>query len=362
MRIGVPKEIKKVTSIVSGSRRAASARRSRTGTRSSSSATPVSGIGNGRRRYRQAPARSVATTAGGVRAADMIVKVKEPQAAERRMLRKGQILFTYLHLAPDPEQTKELIESGAVVHRLRDRHAAMGGLPLLAPMCEVAGRMSVQAGAHYLEKAHGGRGMLLGGVPGVAPGEGRDRRRRRRHERVPHGARHGRRGTVLDSNNDVLRPLRRQFGSRCNTVYSTQDGDRTRTSPMRRPASIGGVLIPGASAPKLVSRDARRDEARARSSSTWRSTRAAASRPSHPTTHADPVYVVDGVRALLRRQHAGGGAAHVDVRAQQRHAAVRAGARRQGLEARDGRRRASATRAQCRLRQGHWSARRAAWP
>ena len=101
--------------------------------------------------------------------ADMIVKVKEPQAGERKMLRPGQILYTYLHLAPDPEQTKDLVASGAVCIAYETVTGPRGGLPLLAPMSQVAGRMSIQAGAHCLEKSQGGRGVLLGGVPGVAP-------------------------------------------------------------------------------------------------------------------------------------------------------------------------------------------------
>ena len=113
----------------------------------------------------------------------MIVKVKEPQAVERKMLREGQILYTYLHLAPDPEQTKDLVESGAVCIAYETVTGPRGGLPLLAPMSQVAGRMSIQSGAHCLEKAQGGRGVLLGGVPGVAPAKvvilGR---RRRRHQ------------------------------------------------------------------------------------------------------------------------------------------------------------------------------------
>ena len=117
-----------------------------------------------------APARKIIPTAEEIFAkADMIVKVKEPQAVERKMLRPGQILYTYLHLAPDPEQTKDLVASGAVCIAYETVTSARGGLPLLAPMSQVAGRMSVQSGAHCLEKAQGGRGVLLGGVPGVAP-------------------------------------------------------------------------------------------------------------------------------------------------------------------------------------------------
>ena len=122
----------------------------------------------------------------------MIVKVKEPQAVERAMLREGQILYTYLHLAPDPEQTRIWSSPGAVCIAYETVTSPRGGLPLLAPMSQVAGRMSVQSGAHCLEKAQGGRGVLLGGVPGVAPGQGGDPRRRRgRHQCRGHRAGHG---------------------------------------------------------------------------------------------------------------------------------------------------------------------------
>ncbi len=127
------------------------------------------GIGATDADYTQAGATMIATAEEIFAKADMIVKVKEPQAAERKMLREGQILYTYLHLAPDPEQTKDLVKSGAVCIAYETVTSARGGLPLLAPMSQVAGRMSIQSGAHCLEKAQGGRGMLLGGVPGVAP-------------------------------------------------------------------------------------------------------------------------------------------------------------------------------------------------
>ena len=127
------------------------------------------GIGVTDADYESAGATVLAEAKAVFDAADMIVKVKEPQAVERAMLREGQILFTYLHLAPDPDQTRDLVNSGAVCIAYETVTDAQGRLPLLAPMSEVAGRMSIQAGAHCLEKAQGGRGMLLGGVPGVAP-------------------------------------------------------------------------------------------------------------------------------------------------------------------------------------------------
>ena len=127
------------------------------------------GIGATDEDYKQAGAQIIPTAAEIFAKADMIVKVKEPQAVERKMLRDGQILYTYLHLAPDPEQTKDLVKSGAICIAYETVTSARGGLPLLAPMSQVAGRMSIQCGAHSLEKAQGGRGVLLGGVPGVAP-------------------------------------------------------------------------------------------------------------------------------------------------------------------------------------------------
>ncbi|MEP7330252.1 MAG: alanine dehydrogenase, partial [Betaproteobacteria bacterium] len=128
------------------------------------------GIGMGDDAYVAAGARIAADAAAVFAAADMIVKVKEPQPVECARLHAGQILFTYLHLAPDPEQTRALVASGAVCIAYETVTSATGGLPLLAPMSEVAGRMAVQAGAYFLEKPHGGKGILLGGVPGVAPG------------------------------------------------------------------------------------------------------------------------------------------------------------------------------------------------
>ena len=141
--------------------------------------------------YERAGAKILATAAEVFAAADLIVKVKEPQPAECAMLREGQTLFTYLHLAPDPEQTKALMASGVTAIAYETVTSARGGLPLLAPMSEVAGRMAIQAGAHCLEMEQGGRGMLLGGVAGVAPGQGRRARRRRRPASTPRAWRSG---------------------------------------------------------------------------------------------------------------------------------------------------------------------------
>src|SRR5665647_2754611 len=171
----------------------------------------------------QAAGATLATDAAQVFAqSDMIVKVKEPQPQECAMLRPGQILYTYLHLAPDPEQTKALIKSGAVCIAYETITGPGGGLPLLAPMSEVAGRMAIQAGATYLEKEHGGRGLLIGGVPGVAPAHvviigagvvGTNA--------LQMAVGLGARVTVLDKNVDRLRQLDLVFGNRISTVYST---------------------------------------------------------------------------------------------------------------------------------------------
>ena len=199
--------------------------------------------------------------------ADMIVKVKEPLAEERKKLRPGQILFTYLHLAPDAPQTQDLIDSGAVCIAYETVTAANGSLPLLTPMSEVAGRLAPQVGAHSLEKAQGGRGVLLGGVPGVPAAEvvilgGGVSGTHAATIAVGMGAK----VTVVDRSADALKRLASQFGTSISTVFST----RAAIEELVRRADllIGTVLVPGAAAPKLV---------------------------SHATTHADPTYVVDGV-------------------------------------------------------------------
>ncbi len=226
--------------------------------------------------------------------ADMIVKVKEPLAAERKRLRAGQILFTYLHLAPDAEQTRDLIASGAICIAYETVTSAAGALPLLTPMSEVAGRLAPQVGAHALEKAQGGRGILLGGVPGVPAAEvvilgGGVSGTHAATIAVGMGAR----VTVVDRSGDTLKRLSAQFGTAVSTVFST----RAAIAELVRRADllIGTVLVPGAAAPKLVTRamvgtmkpgavivDVAIDQG-------------GCVETSRATTHSHPTYVVDGV-------------------------------------------------------------------
>ena len=225
---------------------------------------------------------------------DMIVKVKEPQAEECLMLREGQILYTYLHLAPDPEQTAALLKSGAVCIAYETITGPGGGLPLLAPMSEVAGRMSVQAGAAHLEKSKGGMGVLLGGVPGVAPA----------HVVVlgagvvgTHALQMavgmGARVTVLDRNVDRLRQLDLVFGNRIATQYSNVQS--VEDAVLAADLVIGGVLIPGAAAPKLVTRELIARMKKGAVVVDVAIDQGGCFETSHATTHADPTFVVDGV-------------------------------------------------------------------
>jgi alanine dehydrogenase len=204
--------------------------------------------------YSQAGAEMVDSAGEVFSRADMIVKVKEPQPAECKMLREGQILYTYLHLAPDPQQTKLLVESGATCVAYETVTDNQAGLPLLAPMSEVAGRMSVQAGAHHLEKAQGGRGVLLGGVPGVAPAKvlvigGGVVGDNAAAMSVGMGAD----VTILDRSIPRLRELDAKYEGRARCVYSTNAA--IEDYALEADLVIGAVLIPGAAAPKLLSRD-----------------------------------------------------------------------------------------------------------
>ena len=293
MRVGVPKEIKVLENRVGltpGSVREVVAH----GHEVLVEHNAGQGIGMDDDAYRKAGAKVVTTAAEVFAAADMIVKVKEPQAVERRMLRKGQVLFTYLHLAPDPEQAKDLVASGAVCIAYETVTSATGGLPLLAPMSEVAGRMAVQAGAYYLEKPHGGLGMLLGGVPGVDPAKvvvlgGGVVGSHACHIALGMGAE----VWVLDRSVDVLRALWRQFGRPLNTVFSTHDAIENHVTTAD--LVIGGVLIPGASAPKLVSAALVKRMKPGSVIVDVAIDQGGCFETSHATTHADPVYVVDGV-------------------------------------------------------------------
>jgi alanine dehydrogenase len=252
------------------------------------------GIGASDDDYRAAGAEVCATAGEIFERADMVVKVKEPQAVERAMLREGQVLFTYLHLAPDPEQTKDLVASGAVCIAYETVTSPQGGLPLLAPMSEVAGRMSVQAGAHCLEKAHGGMGVLLGGVPGVDPANvvilgGGVVGTHAAHIALGMGAD----VWVVDKSTDVLKSLWRQFGRPINTVYSTRVAVERHI--LQADLVIGGVLIPGAAAPKLVTADMIKAMKPGSVVVDVAIDQGGCFETSHATTHADPTYVVDDV-------------------------------------------------------------------
>src|SRR5881275_3085493 len=252
------------------------------------------GIGMTDDDYVRAGATIAATAKEVFDAAEMIVKVKEPQPIERRMLRSGQVLFTYLHLAPDPEQARDLIESGAVCIAYETVTSPIGGLPLLAPMSEVAGRMAVQAGAHYLETAHGGKGILLGGVPGVDPAKvvvlgGGVVGTHAIHIALGMGAD----VWVIDRSVDVLRRLWQQFGRPLNTLFSTRDAIEKHV--VEADLVIGGVLIPGATAPKLVSRDLIGRMKKGSVVVDVAIDQGGCFETSRPTTHADPTYIVDDV-------------------------------------------------------------------
>jgi alanine dehydrogenase len=226
--------------------------------------------------------------------ADMIVKVKEPLPAERKRLRKGQVLFTYLHLAPDAEQTHDLVATGATCIAYETVTSPTGGLPLLTPMSEVAGRLAPQVGAHCLEKAAGGRGILLGGVPGVPAAEviilgGGVSGTHAATIALGMGAN----VTVVDRSADVLRRLATQFGTGVRTIFSTRDA--VREIVKRADLLIGCVLIPGAAAPKLVTREMLKTMKPGAVIVDIAIDQGGCCETSHATTHADPTYVVDNV-------------------------------------------------------------------
>ena len=252
------------------------------------------GIGAEDDAYRAAGAAIVDTAAEVFATADMIVKVKEPQAVERAMLREGQVLYTYLHLAPDPEQTKDLIASGAICIAYETVTDRSGGLPLLKPMSQVAGRMSVQAGATALEKAHGGRGVLLGGVPGVAPGKvcvigGGVVGFNAAQMAVGLGAD----VTILDRSPEVLERLGMHFESRAKTRFSNQAN--LAECVAEADLVIGAVLVPGAEAPKLVTRAMLTTMKPGAVMVDVAIDQGGCFETSKATTHADPTYTVDGI-------------------------------------------------------------------
>ncbi|MEO7760577.1 MAG: alanine dehydrogenase [Casimicrobiaceae bacterium] len=252
------------------------------------------GIGMGDASYIGAGARIAATAEQVFAGSEMIVKVKEPQAIERQRLTPAHILFTYLHLAPDPEQTHDLLASGALCIAYETVTSATGGLPLLAPMSEVAGRMAVQAGASALEKSKGGRGILLGGVPGVEPAKivilgGGVVGANAALTAVGSGAE----VVVIDRSLDVLRRLVAQFGTRIKTVYSTTEAIEEHV--INADLVIGGVLIPGASAPKLVTRALLKKMRPGAVIVDVAIDQGGCFETSRPTTHDDPIYEVDGI-------------------------------------------------------------------
>jgi alanine dehydrogenase len=220
--------------------------------------------------------------------------VKEPQAAECKMLRKGQILFTYLHLAPDPEQAKALMKSGAVGIAYETVTDAQGRLPLLAPMSEVAGRMSVHAGAHYLEKIHGGRGVLLSGVPGVAAGKvvilgGGVVGTHAAYVACGMGAD----VAIFDKSLVRLEDLDRRFRSRARTIYSTAAAIEEKV--LEADLVIGAVLVTGAAAPKLVTKNMVSRMKKGAVIVDVAIDQGGCVETAHATTHTDPIYLVDGI-------------------------------------------------------------------
>lgn len=293
MRIGVPKEIKnheyRVGLIPSSVRECVA-----NGHEVFVQTDAGSGIDIQDEHYRQAGAIICDTAAEVFEKAELIVKVKEPQDSECKMLHDGQVIFTYLHLAPDPHQTQLLLESGCTAIAYETVTDDQGRLPLLAPASEVAGRMSIQAGAHALEKAQGGRGILLGGVAGVAPG----------HVVVLGGGVVGTNAirmaigigaqvTVLDKSLKRLRTLDIQYGSSLHTICANQDAIYNYVC--KADLVIGAVLVPGGSAPKLVTKSMLKDMKSGAVLVDVAIDQGGCFETSKPTTHANPTYSVDGI-------------------------------------------------------------------
>ena len=293
MKIGVPKEIKNHeyrVGLTPGSVREAVHRGHEVVVETN--AADVIGLED--ELYLQAGAIIAGTAAEVWSTADMIVKVKEPQASEYPMIRKDQVLFTYLHLAPDPKQTKALMNSGSVAIAYETVTDPRGGLPLLTPMSAVAGRMSVQVGAHCLEIEMGGRGQLLGGVPGVPAAK----------VVILGGGIVGTHATsmavglgasvwVMDMNPQRLYELDLQFGSTIHTVFSTMDAIEEHV--LEADLVIGAVLVAGAEAPKLVSADMVKKMRRGAVMVDVSIDQGGCFETSRPTSHQEPTYIVDDV-------------------------------------------------------------------
>ncbi len=244
--------------------------------------------------YRKAGAKIAKTAEEVFAKSELIVKVKEPQPKERDMLREGQTLFTYLHLAPDPHQAKDLMRSGVTAIAYETVTGARGGLPLLSPMSEVAGRMAIQAGAHCLEMEQGGRGMLLGGTAGVAPanvvviGGGVAGLNAVRMSIGLEAA-----VTCIDINIERLYALDQRFGASLNTIFSTRQAIEDYV--LQADLVIGAVLVPGAAAPRLISEQLVKNMKRGSVIVDISIDQGGFSETSKPTTHAHPSYVKHGV-------------------------------------------------------------------
>jgi alanine dehydrogenase len=293
MRIGVPKEIKNHEYRV-GLTPASVAELTAAGHEVVVETHAGSGIDCPDHTYTKVGARILPTAAEVFAASDMIVKVKEPQAQEIALLEPRHILFTYLHLAADKPQAEGLMKSGATCIAYETVTSRSGALPLLKPMSEVAGRMSVQVGAHYLEKEQGGRGVLLGGVPGVAPAKvailgggvaGVNAAQMATGLRAD--------VTIYDINNDRLAELDMFFSSQIKTAYASRAAIARAVEEAE--LVIGAVLVPGAAAPKLVTREMLKTMKRGSVLVDIAIDQGGCFETSHPTTHADPVFVVDGV-------------------------------------------------------------------
>jgi alanine dehydrogenase len=293
MRVGVPKEIKNHEYRV-GLTPASVAELTAAGHQVLVETKAGSGIDFDDQDYVDAGATILPDAKAVFAGADMIVKVKEPQAQEIAMLEPRHLLFTYLHLAADKPQAEGLMKSGATCIAYETVTSRSGALPLLKPMSEVAGRMSIQVGAHYLEKEQGGRGVLLGGVPGVTPAQvailgggvaGINAAQMAVGQRAD--------VTIYDINNDRLAELDMHFGSQIKTVYASKAAIAAAVAKAH--LVIGAVLVPGAAAPKLVTREMIRTMKRGSVLVDIAIDQGGCFETSHATTHDDPVFEVDGV-------------------------------------------------------------------
>ena len=293
MRVGVPKEIKNHEYRV-GMTPASVAELVACGHEVLVETKAGMGIDFSDKAYEKVGATILPTAADVFEQAEMIIKVKEPQPVEIAMLRPHHLLFTYLHLAPDPDQTRGLMESGATCIAYETVTSRSGALPLLKPMSEVAGRMSVQVGAHYLEKEQGGRGVLLGGVPGVAPAKvailgggvaGINAAQIATGQRAD--------VTIYDINNDRLAELDMHFGTTIKTAFASKSA--IAQAIQEAELVIGAVLVPGAAAPKLVSREQLKTMKRGSVLVDIAIDQGGCFETSKATTHDDPVYTIDGV-------------------------------------------------------------------